>query len=172
MYTADNIDRRRMICKVGVVIGIIMILAGIIFLGSSNIDPSTSSMKAFFKSIRFQDLVDGDREAYYFTVRNEIYQYFPVYAAHQLTILCSFSGWLMMFLGALIICHFLYKLNDDTNTPTYVPTESIIKPAQNETRTEHCKATEENDTTWTCGNCQTVNSKNYGQCKKCGKFRG
>jgi hypothetical protein len=28
------------------------------------------------------------------------------------------------------------------------------------------------DGKWICGNCQTENSMNYGQCKKCGKYRG
>ena len=28
------------------------------------------------------------------------------------------------------------------------------------------------DDGWICGHCQTKNSINYGQCKKCGKFRG
>ena len=27
-----------------------------------------------------------------------------------------------------------------------------------------------NSTTWTCENCNTENSTNYGQCKKCGKL--
>ena len=34
------------------------------------------------------------------------------------------------------------------------------------------KASVIDDESWLCGNCQTINSKKYGQCKKCGRFRG
>ena len=34
------------------------------------------------------------------------------------------------------------------------------------------KAVTTDDGHWICGKCRTKNSMNYGQCKKCGTFRG
>ncbi len=50
------------------------------------------------------------------------------------------------------------------------------KPSSSQDRLEKTSdkttgATSSEDEQWVCGYCQTKNSMNYGQCKKCGKYR-
>ena len=56
-------------------------------------------------------------------------------------------------------------------TPTVVSSQSTTQSTSNTKQVMSAKAIITEDG-WICGNCQTKNSMNYGQCKKCGKFRG
>lgn len=51
-----------------------------------------------------------------------------------------------------------------------IPAPTRITPSS-ATQIPTTKATVAENRTWICGNCNTENSMNYGQCKKCGKFR-
>ena len=62
-----------------------------------------------------------------------------------------------------------HKLSSSTTTSSHLSsadrTSTKFAPAvTNATITEDGK--------WVCGACQTENSMNYSQCKKCGRFRG
>ena len=153
MYTTKNIDRRRIICIIGIIVGIVMLIVGFSLLQSSNIHPKTELMEDYFNEFDHQKIKEEGNYSAYLNGA-----YVTVYMAHQMTILCTCFGWLIMLFGAFTICLFVYKMHEDANLFIDAPTESIIKP-----KTDNA--------TWTCGNCNTVNSSAHGQCKKCGKFR-
>ena len=66
-------------------------------------------------------------------------------------------------------------VNSTTQTSVYTPkvvsNQSATQSSSNAKQGMSAKAIITEDG-WICGNCQTKNSMNYGQCKKCGKFRG
>lgn len=53
---------------------------------------------------------------------------------------------------------------------TYLP-KHFAKPKTISQSPSTTSATVTEHRTWICGNCKTENSMNYGQCKKCGKYK-
>ena len=82
-------------------------------------------------------------------------------------------GWIVIVLGALTSCYY-FNLFAELCDPV-VGVENCCSGKNNFERNDNtvsAVASSASEAEWTCGNCQTVNSVNYGQCKKCGTFRG
>ena len=77
--------------------------------------------------------------------------------------------WLCFLLG--VVGYLLVIALPNNITPN---NSQQITYTQKETKSEptFTKAIDIGNGKWKCGNCQTENSINYGQCKKCGRFRG
>lgn len=100
--------------------------------------------------------------------------------------ICNAIGWLIVSIGAFDICYFLAKSSDTEKNDYQGLRNENIEQSQVPTNdssdtdiviTENADPICEEDVfirdgKWKCGYCQAINSTNYGQCKKCGKFRG
>ncbi len=101
--------------------------------------------------------------------------------AVQIAIAATFSGyaedkghngtpyfWACFFLG-VVGCCMVASLQDLTlHEKIDRLTSAKEKPSAS---SAIAKSVVASDGSWTCGNCNTKNSGNYGQCKKCGQFR-
>ena len=85
--------------------------------------------------------------------------------------------WICFFFGiaGYLLVVALPDLNDRIAPQSTQPSSLVQHTAQRYCEnTYRCNtvAASASEVEWTCGNCQTVNSVNYGQCKKCGAVRG
>lgn len=62
------------------------------------------------------------------------------------------------------------KLIRNQSAPQSPTTATLGQPSPS-VAPNHSSSNSTTSTTWTCKNCGANNSTNYGQCKKCGKFR-
>jgi ribosomal protein L40E len=164
---------------VGLIVGVI-----IIFIGISVMNPDTYLLG---KRDSLGSLIEfgGD---YQTEMYNMTYQ-----VGHQVQIayvnICNAIGWLIIAIGAFDICFFLRKMFDfdsSENVGAQIETASVPSAANSISGASDEKpnavvssktvnpcppavATEVKK--WVCDKCQTENSTNYSQCKKCGNFR-
>ena len=61
------------------------------------------------------------------------------------------------------------KLSNIESNISHLNQNNVLKT--NETGCKPITKNFSENAQWTCGYCQTMNSINYGQCKKCGKYR-
>lgn len=103
--------------------------------------------------------------------------------------ICNAIGWLIIAIGAFDICFFLRKMFDfdsSENVGAQIETASVPSAANSISGAseEKSNAAVSSKTVnprppvvapevkkWVCDKCQTENSTNYSQCKKCGNFR-
>ena len=72
--------------------------------------------------------------------------------------------WLCFLLGVLGYC--IVAVLPDANLHYQV---KELEKKINELKHSSSHSNQSTDSLWVCSNCQTKNSTNYGQCKKCGK---
>lgn len=58
-----------------------------------------------------------------------------------------------------------------STTPTSAPKAPVFMDKKTDTFSQSSDSTTLPNSTWVCKDCGANNSSNYGQCKKCGKFR-
>ena len=103
--------------------------------------------------------------------------------------ICNAIGWLIIAIGAFDICFFLRKMFDfDSSENVGAQIEMASNPSAANSISgaseEKSNAAVSSKTVnpcppvvatevkkWVCDKCQTENSTNYSQCKKCGNFR-
>lgn len=91
--------------------------------------------------------------------------------------LCLFFGAVgYLLVAALPDYNLRYQVNVIAHNGTTTPNNNNQKKSQTQTQTTFAtpstkKAVITDKGTWICGNCNAENNINYGQCKKCGKFR-
>ena len=149
-------DRKKAFSVLGILVGVGMIIAGVSILISSNVEPSTVFLRDYFDEHAFN-----------------LGSYSTAYMAYQTTLICKALGWILTLLGMADIIYFAIKFFDADDFYLDVKRGYMRAEEKTEKKTEApVKAVEIAGDKWICGGCQTENSSNYAQCKKCGRFRG
>lgn len=173
-------EKKQLTNTIGIIVGVIIIIIGLCIQGTSiEASPYSSSVfREIGKDISFG--ADFYTEIYDITKDVGIAVNFAqagiagalnntqTNICNAVESICKAIGWLIVVIGAFDICYFLKSLceSNDNNPPNSYTDES----KQSTVSVVKGRITE--DGKWICGSCQTENSMNYGQCKKCGKFRG
>lgn len=185
-------NKKQIASIIGIVVGVIIIIIGFSIQGT-NVDSSPyllSSSSTIGSSIKF----GADFYTEIYAVTQDVGE--AVNSAQRniggsvnnaqrnicqaIESICNAIGWLIVVLGMFNICYFVNKLFDAEDSYTSIYKASGSCPSsgsvsQSITKLEPIapvKAASVEAETWSCGNCGAENSMNYGQCKKCGKFRG
>ena len=152
-------SRNRIVCTIGIIVGALIIIIGLF---------SLVSLGAGLGQEWIQFGGDYYTEMYFMSYKLGV-QIQKVYNA-----IC----WLIVVIGVFIVCYFakgLCSINNDyldiMQPPLNGLSEDKLDHEQSSGVSVSSKSLIIGDGKWLCGNCQTENSLNYGQCKKCGKFR-
>ena len=151
---------------IGIIVGVLIII-----IGFSVQDPAAPSA-GIGKNISF----GADFYTEIYDVTRDV-GYAINYASEGI---CTAIGWLIVVLGLLDICYFSGKiiecleekenmLSDLYNNPSCRNAESMNSSCEDKTIGKTSSTLNNN---WICAYCNTVNSTNHAQCKKCGNYRG
>ena len=183
-------DNKRIVNTIGIIVGVVIIIIGFCVQGTKiNTDSYLLGSQTIGKSIEF----GGDFYTEIYDVTKDVGQAvnsakLSIGAAinnaqanigNAIKSACKAIGWLIVTIGAFDICYFAKNMFDSDNIS--VPNDHSDISGHNAPEAKQtvsnpvsvvAKAPSIVDGKWICGSCQTENSVNYGQCKKCGKFRG
>ena len=91
------------------------------------------------------------------------------------------SSWFLYGFGQLVddaskMVFYLKEISNSAGDPVQA-TKNLPKATKNKSTISHTEAVTPVKAVittdgWICGSCQTKNNLNYGQCKKCGSFKG
>ena len=88
-------------------------------------------------------------------------------AYFALCLLLGFPGYCLV--AALPDLNLRYQIANHSTSTFIKKAPNPLKENTTSYATAHATITANG--TWICGNCKTENNINYGQCKKCGKYR-
>lgn len=117
---------------------------------------------------------------HYFLVNFLFFGFYIYFGIGLCAVFPYYMGLILIGIGQ-IAANTSPDITDNTITDTNVSADAKLNTDTNIKKTTGvCNAEDAavlkdiriGDGNWRCTNCQTVNSNNYGQCKKCGKFKG